>query len=132
MVFDHVKKAGIFSSYFAAQCTPFDNDSVLPPFEFKIIHRIKTLSIENETIINIIRSLDSNESSAWYNLSHDLLIEHSISRPCLSSHMITPLNITFENCLIKEFILIKHLKENYGLFSLLSILSKILEKSVYD
>ena len=62
-VFDHVKKAGIFNSYFAAQCTPFNNDSVLPPFEYKTIHHIKTLSIENETIINIIRSLDSNASS---------------------------------------------------------------------
>ena len=73
IVFDYAKKAELFNDYFANQCTPLDNASVLPPFEYKTLHRLSTFSITNEMIINIIRSLDPNKSSGWDNISSHMI-----------------------------------------------------------
>ena len=43
-------KAKIFNSYFAEQCTPFCNDSVLPELTFKTINRIDSLPITSKEI----------------------------------------------------------------------------------
>ena len=40
IVFDYAKKAELFNDYFANQCTPLDNASVLLSFKYKTLHRL--------------------------------------------------------------------------------------------
>ena len=54
-------KAGLFSSCFAAQCTPIDNRSKLPVFKYKTKHWVNSFEINEEDI----KYLNPNKFHGW-------------------------------------------------------------------
>ena len=54
-VSDFGVKAEIFNKYFAQQCRPLQNGSVLPRFEAKTPRNLSTILIVEENIANIIK-----------------------------------------------------------------------------
>ena len=63
------KKASLFNDYFARQCSLIDNSSNLPQMKFRTDNRLNTISIDNESILNIIRSLNSSKAHGWDGIS---------------------------------------------------------------
>ena len=51
------KKAELFNSHFASQCTPINNSSVLPPLEYKTNGRLVSVNIKEDDIYLILRIL---------------------------------------------------------------------------
>ena len=63
IVSDFTKKANLFNNFFATQCTPLTNNSVLPSIRsFKTHLRLKSTSFEMEDILKIIRNLNVNKA----------------------------------------------------------------------
>ena len=57
-VSDFTEKANIFNDFFATQCTPLSNNSVLPSaISFKTQSRLFSINFEKEDILKIIRTL---------------------------------------------------------------------------
>ena len=69
MVPNFSKKAELFNKLFASQCTPLSNTSTLPPLTFRMDKRLSSLKINEDDILSIIKSLNSNKSHAWNKLS---------------------------------------------------------------
>ena len=62
-------KATLFNNYFADQCTPINNSSMLPPFEYKVNSKIEDISFSEVEIVSIIRSLNSSKAHGWDGIS---------------------------------------------------------------
>ena len=58
IVSNFAKKAELFNSYFASQCTPVINKSQLPSLEFKTSKRIEKLTFTDDDINLIIKNLN--------------------------------------------------------------------------
>ena len=56
------EKAKYFYDFFAQQCKPVINSSVLPVFSFLTAERIDHITIENDGIISLIRQINPNKS----------------------------------------------------------------------
>ena len=69
----YTKKITLFNTFFADQCTPINNSSTLPPFEYQINSNIENISFSEHEIVSIIRSLNSKQSTwmGWDFHSHD-------------------------------------------------------------
>ena len=52
----------LFNTFFADQCTPINNSSTLPPFEYKVNSNNEDVSFSEQEIVSIIRSLNSNKT----------------------------------------------------------------------
>ena len=63
-VLDCKEKAKLFNKYFAAQCTPLDNDSALPNFVPHTLNQLESVNIKEEDILSIIRSINPRKSMA--------------------------------------------------------------------
>ena len=140
IVTGYSSKAEIFNTYFASQCTPFDENDVVPNIQLRTPLRLSLVIISEEKMIDIIRALDPNKSSGWDGLSPRMI------KICDSS-ITKPIKIIFETC-IREGIYpdkwkmsnvchihkkeSKNLKENYRPISLLPILSKMFEEVLFD
>ena len=62
VVSDFTKKAYLFNDFFAVQCTPLTNISVLSStISFKTHSRLNSISFEKEDILKIIRNLNINK-----------------------------------------------------------------------
>ena len=58
IVSDFTEKANLFNDFFATQCTPLSNNSVLPSaISFKTQSRLFSINFEKEDILKIIRTL---------------------------------------------------------------------------
>ena len=56
------EKITLFNTFFAEQCTPINNSSTLPPFEYKVNSKIEDVFFSELEIVSIIRSLNSNKA----------------------------------------------------------------------
>ena len=63
------EKITLFNTFFADQCTPINNSSTLPPFEYKVNSNIADVSFSEKEIVSIIRSLNSNKAHGWDGIS---------------------------------------------------------------
>ena len=59
------KKAELFNKFFSSQCTPLSNTSTLPPLTIRTDKRLSSLKINEDDILFIIKSLNSNKSHGW-------------------------------------------------------------------
>ena len=69
VISDLKKKANLFNSFLALQCTPVSNSSVLPDISLHTNARLNSFSITEKDILTIIKSLDPNKYHKWDNIS---------------------------------------------------------------
>ena len=92
-VIDCKEKAKIFNEFFASQCVPFQNDSVLPNFFPLTDSTIDDIVITDEDIRDLLLNLNVNKATGPDNISANML------KTC-GDHLILPLKIIFKNLLI--------------------------------
>ena len=86
------EKANLFNDFFATQCTPLSNNSVLPPaISFKIQSRLSSINFEKD-ILKIIRNLNVNKTYGHDNISIRML------KIC-DSVLVEPLSLIYNNCI---------------------------------
>ena len=90
---DFIEKANLFNDFFASQCTPISNSSILPSRHiFKTNKRLFALNIKKDDILKIIRKLNVNKAHGHDHISIRMLeICHSV--------VTEPLSIIFKNCI---------------------------------
>ena len=92
-VSDFTEKAKLFNDFFASQCTPISNNSVLPSRKsFKINKRLYKLNIKEDAILKVIRKLNVNKAHGHYDISIRML------KIC-DAVLTEPLSIIFNNCI---------------------------------
>ena len=68
IVSDFTEKANLFNDFFATQCTPLSNNSVLTSaISFKTQSRLSTINFEKEDILKIIRNLNDDKAHVYDN-----------------------------------------------------------------
>ena len=77
------EKITLFNNFLADQCTPINNSSTLPPFEYKVNSKIEDVSFSEIGILSIIRSLNSNKAHDWDGISIRMIkiCDETISLP---------------------------------------------------
>ena len=130
------KKAELFNSHFAQQCSLIVTGSTLPQLHLLNNDTLYACIIAEEEILNLIRSLDPNKAHGWDGISVRMILN-------CDSPIVTPLKIIFQNCLEKgvfpkiwtmgNIVPIhkkssKQLLKNYRFVSLLPVFGKIFEK----
>ena len=134
------KKANILN-FFALQCTPLNNSSVLPAkVTFKTQSRLNSICFEEDDILKIIRNLNVDKAHGHDNISRQML------KIC-DSVVVEPLSLIFKHCIDsgifpnlrkKSHIIPTHKKNNkycinnYQPVSLLPICGKIFERIIYN
>ena len=140
-VTDVKSKANIFNKFFADQCTPLRNGSVLPKNQvFQTQSRLCTLHFDAEELLKIIRNLNVHKAHGHDDISFRMI------KICDKS-ILKPLIILFENLnkssyypdIWKKSNIIpvhkkndKQLVNNYRPISLLPIFGKIFEKIIFN
>ena len=140
-VTDIQTKANIFNKFFADQCTPLKNGSVLPKSQiFLTQSRLCTLHFDEEKLIKIIRNLNVHKAHGHDDISIRMI------KICDKS-ILKPLIVLFENStkssyypdIWKKSNIIpvhkkndKQLVNNYRPISLLPIFGKIFEKIIFN
>ena len=134
------EKITLFNNFFADQCTPINNSSTLPPFEYKVNSKIEDVFFSQLEIVSIIRSLNSNKAHGWDGISIRMI------KICDES-IALPLKIIFDTALKsgsypdkwkRANVVPVHKKEsknilkNYRPISLLPVCGKIFEKCIYN
>ena len=138
---DFTEKANLFNNFFATQCTPLSNNSILPSaISFKTQSRLSSINFEKEDILKIIRNLNINKAHVHDNISIQML------KIC-DSVLVEPLPLIYKNCINsgvfpdiwKRSHIIptykkkdKHYINNYHPVSLLPICGKIFECILYN
>ena len=65
---DFTEKANLFNDFFATQCTPLSNNSVLTSaISFETQSRLSTINFEKEDILKIIRNLNDDQAHDYDN-----------------------------------------------------------------
>ena len=68
IVSDFTEKANLFNDFFATQCTPLSNNSVLTSaIFFKTLSRLSTINFEKEDILKRIRNLNDDKAHDYDN-----------------------------------------------------------------
>ena len=140
-VTDIQTKANIFNKFFADQCTPLKNGSVLPKNQiFLTQSRICTLDFNEEELMKIIRNLKVHKAHGHDDISIRMI------KICDKS-ILKPLILLFENSIKSSYypdiwkksnIIPVHKKNdkqlvnNYRPISLLPIFGKIFEKIIFN
>ena len=132
-------RANNFNDYFVSQCTPFVNDSILPPLSYLTGSRICDIEISEREIIDILTGLNVNKAHGPDGISGNMI------KLC-GHHLGKPLKIIFSNILKtgkfpdqwKEANVTpihkkndKQLHSNYRPISLLPLLAKVFEKIIF-
>ena len=133
------QKAEIFNDYFSSQCTPFQNESTLPPFKKFTNNKIDSFTITDDEIKHLLKNINIGKATGPDNISANLL------KMC-GDTLVVPIKIIFLNILRTGIFPAqwkqanvtpvhkkkdKQLVENYRPISLLPILSKIFERIVF-
>ena len=93
IVSDFTNKAKLFNDFFATQCTPLTNSSVLlSTISFKTHLGLNSISFEKEDILKIIRNLSVNKAHGHDDISLRML------KIC-DSEVVEPLPLICENCI---------------------------------
>ena len=91
LISDFKMKENHFSSFFASHCTRLDNKSKVPRRQTYITDRkLSSLQFEDNDVIKIIRSLNTNKAHGHDDISIKMLCDLAI---------IKPLSIRFRNCI---------------------------------
>ena len=65
---DFTEKANLFNDFFATQCTPLSNNSVLTSaISFETQSRLSTINFEKEDILKKIRNLNDDQAHDYDN-----------------------------------------------------------------
>ena len=86
------EKAILFNDFFAKQCRPIQNDSVLPDLLYLTNKRISSVFIEDDKILSLIRNINPNKSNG-----HDLITGYMLHLSDKS--IVPPLKIISSNIL---------------------------------
>ena len=90
---DFSKKADLFNSFFAKQCSIIENNSVLPSSTNPITHQyLANIEFTKDDIKRIICNLDPTKAHG-----HDMISIHMLKMS--SNAIIEPLSKIFKNCL---------------------------------
>ena len=90
-VTDIQTKANIFNKFFAQQCTPLENSSVLPVNQkFLTQSRLTSININENEVLNIIRALNIHKAHRYDDISIRMI------KMCDKS-LLKPLTLLFEN-----------------------------------
>ena len=134
------EKATIFNQYFALQCTPLQNESIIPEFVPNTGNLLDNVIISEYAFSNIISKLNANKAHGVDNISISML------KLC-HEEVLLPLKLIFQKCLSdgkfpsswklanvqpvhkKDS---RQDKKNYRPISLLPICSKIFEKILFS
>ena len=93
IVSDFTEKANLFNNFFATQCTPLSNNSILPSaISFKTQSRLSSINFEKEDILKIIRNLNINKAHVHDNISIQML------KIC-DSVLVESLSLIYKNCI---------------------------------
>ena len=80
---DFTEKSTLFNDFFATQCTPLSNISVLPSAVFfKTQSRLSSINFEKEDIFKIIRNLNIDEAHGHGNISMQMFTTCNSVLPC--------------------------------------------------
>ena len=139
-ILDCKEKAKLFNDFFAQQCNPIINNSVLPNFLFLTNNRIDEITIRNDEIISLIRKINPNKATGSDGISGQMLL-------LCDESAILPLQIIFRNILLTSIYPDtwklanvtpifkkgdKQLIKNYRPISILPICGKIFKKIIYN
>ena len=87
------EKANFLNIFFALQCVPIVNDSILPStIMYKTENRLSTISFKDEYVLKIIKSLNINKADGHDNISIRLI-------QICGAEVVKPLSLTFKNCI---------------------------------
>ena len=134
------EKITLFNTFFADQCTPINNSSTLPPFEYKVNSKIENVSFSKLEIVSIIRSLNSNKAHGWDGISIRMIkiCDETIALP-LKIILDTALKSgSYPDKWKRANVVPVHKKEsknilkNYRPISLLPVCGKNFEKCIYN
>ena len=93
IVSDFTEKANLFNDFFATQCTPLSNNTILPSaIFFKTQSRLSSINFEKEDILKIIRKLNVNKAHGHDNISIRML------KMC-DYVLVEPLSLICKNCI---------------------------------
>ena len=91
IVSDFTKKTNLFNDFFAAQCTPLTNSSVLSStISFKNHSRPNYISFEKEDILKIIGNFNVNKAHGDDDIR--------MLKIC-DSELVEPLSLIYKNCI---------------------------------
>ena len=139
-VTDFAEKAQLFNDHFARQCSTIDTGSVIPSLNPKTTTTIADISISDEGILSIIRSLNPSKAHGCDEISVRMIKQSD-------SALIYPLKLIFKNSIrtgvfpdiwkLANVVPVhkkgqKNLLKNYRPISLLPIFGKIFEKLIYN
>ena len=65
------KKAELFNSHFASQCTPINNSSVFPPLEYKTNERLTSVNMKEDDIY--LKNLNPEKAHRWDGISNRMI-----------------------------------------------------------
>ena len=138
---DFKKKAELFNSFFANQCSLINNNSQLPrTLSYKTNERLYSIKTTDDDILKIIAKLDPNKA-----YGHDKMSIRMIK--ICSTSICKPLRLIFNHCIDsgiypceckKANVVPIHKKgdkqtlKNYRPVSLLPICGKIFERLIYN
>ena len=139
MISNFSKKAELFNKFFASQCTPLSNTSTLPPLTIRTDKRLSSLKINEDDILSIIKSLNSNKSHGWDKLSIKMvkMCDKTLVYPLKLIFRASIQEGVFPDCWKKANVVPIHKKEsknllkNYRPISLLPIFGKIYERIIF-
>ena len=133
------EKAKIFNDFFAAQCTPFVNNSTLPHITYLTNSRLSTIEFTEIEIKDILKNLDTSKAHGPDGISGKMI-------NLCGEHLSKPLKIIFSNIIesgqfpdqwkIANVTPIhkkkdKQIHTNYRPISLLPLLAKVYEKAIF-
>ena len=121
MISNFSKKAELFNKFFASQCTPLLNTNTLPPLTIRTDKRLSSLKINEDDILSIIKSLNSNKSHGLDKLIFKASMQEGVFPDCWKKANVVPIHK-------KES---KNLLKNYRPISLLPIFGKIFERIIF-
>ena len=130
----------MFNDYFASQCRLIDNTSSLPVMNFKTDNRLYNVTIDHDSIIKIIRNLNTAKAHGWDGISIKMIkmCEKTITIPLILIFKKAILTGIYPDNWKRGNIVPVHKKEsknivkNYRPISLLPICGKIFEKIIYN
>ena len=91
-ILDCKEKAILFNDFFAMQCKPIQNSSLLPNFHYLTKSRINSVPIVDDEILSLIRNVNPNKSNG-----PDLITGHTLH--LCDKSVVLPLKIIFSNIL---------------------------------
>ena len=133
-------KAHIFNGFFAAQCRPFDNESVIPPFSPLTESSISNVTFTEDLVISVINKLNTKKAHGHDGISIAMLklCTKEVAKPlckiykkCIDSGSF-PSEWKLANVQPVHKKNSRQEKTNYRPISLLPICGKFFEKIVFD